>query len=271
MTKAVATTDNALPAGLDNMMSGLANMQAAAQQDGSNRGSFMSYKKGTYIFGTEDMEPEDDSLWAVNPQSFRHGYQCWGKGKLIDEAVAGMGEVPIQKNQLDDTHTYVDKEGETRKAKWNALRGFQLVCTNGEDEGTQCDLSGTSFGMVKAIDGLIAEIVKHMREDASTPVAVITLGTDSYEHKEYGTVHFPVFEIVEFVAIDATATSADDDDEDGDEDFADDEHFPDEDEEEEEAPAPKPKRRRKAAKAAAEPEPEPAPAKRTRRRANAST
>jgi hypothetical protein len=207
MTQAVETRGAAgLPAIVDEIVSGLANMQQVAREDGSGgSGAFMKFAKGTYSFGVDDIEVQEGSFWAVNPNSFTHGYQAWGDGELLDEKVAGQRQKPIVKATLPDLE--YQEEGVTKTARWAPLRGFQLVCTNGEDAGVECYLASTSLGFRKATDGLIREIVTGMKEDPGNPVPVIELKASGYKHKKYGWVDTPEFEIVDWVAIDATETN----------------------------------------------------------------
>ena len=202
MSNEVQTTGSNLPANPEALLSGLANMNRVADQDAS--GQFMNFKKGNYVYGAESIDVEEASLWAVNPNSFIHGYQAWGNKKLLEEQIAGMNEPPIQKSNLQ-THMYVHPETGTEvAAKWAPYRGFVLVCVSGEDEGVQCLFATSSVGGKGAVDKLVSAIVGHVREDPGTPVAIIELGTDSYTHKEHGEIFFPIFEVVEWADMDAT-------------------------------------------------------------------
>ena len=42
-------------------------------------------KTGAWVLGAEQTEIEPDSLWAVNPFSFMHGYIAWGDGEVLGE------------------------------------------------------------------------------------------------------------------------------------------------------------------------------------------
>lgn len=256
-------TASSLPVEVSDILSGIENLKNASRGDGSGeKGAFMKFTKGVYSYGSDGIEPEEGSKWAVNPRSFLHGFQCWGPGKLLGEEIANMGGAPINKNGLA-VHTFIDpeEEDETKAEKvapWKPYRAFELVCTNGEDKGQACILGSTSKGMITAVNGLITDLAKHLKDDAGTPVAVIELNGDSYKHTTWGKTHIPVFEILEWVSMDAVTVSDSDD------------------EPEDEAPEPaKPKRKRSAKAEDDGPgdegegegeEPEPAKPKRQRRR-----
>ncbi len=42
-------------------------------------------KTGHWVFGADQTEVEDDSLWAINPFSFVHGFIAWGDGEVLGE------------------------------------------------------------------------------------------------------------------------------------------------------------------------------------------
>lgn len=196
-----------LPSDPSAIMAGLANVQQATASVGSD-GQFMKFAKGDWSFGADDIEPEKDSLWAVNPASFRHGFQCWGKegtadeGSLLGEEVVPMTAPPVVKSSLPELN-----------GKWADLIGFELVCTTGEDKGTHCYLASTSKGFLKEAKKFINSILAQMNEDPGKPIPLIKLETDSYKHKTYGKVFTPVFTIDKFVSADVAELSPTTDDE----------------------------------------------------------
>lgn len=196
----VATTETHPAAEL---LSGLRNLVDIGKSQQSAVGAFMTYKKGTYVFGVDKLEVEEDSEWAVNPLSMIQGWQCW-EGQECHEVVVGMNAPAPLESGLE-IYTYRDKKLKADvTAEWKPLRGFQLVCLTGEDEGEQCLLSGASYGFRKATQELLEEIHTAAEKDVEYCVAVIRLETDSYEHTSHGEIQFPVFEIVGWESLEAT-------------------------------------------------------------------
>lgn len=239
-----------LPESIAELIGGLANMETVSRSDGTAKksGLFMKFSKGEYFFGTDQIEPEEGSLWAVNPNSFVHGYQAWGDGQLLGEVMVGMREAPVSKSSLEE-HTYTDPDSKKEVvARWQAIRGFDLVCVEGDDEGTACTIAGTSLGLTKAVSALIAEVMEHLKEDPSTPVPLVKLESNSYKHKKYGKIHTPEFPVVKWA--DLTATEVPDDEDEPDEVEENQEQAPDapdaeSEKAEESAEAPKRRRRRR--------------------------
>jgi hypothetical protein len=44
---------------------------------------FKSRENGTWMFGQRQTIPEDGSLWAVDPRTFKWGYICFGPNKKV--------------------------------------------------------------------------------------------------------------------------------------------------------------------------------------------
>ena len=49
-------------------------------------------------------------------------------------------------------------------------------------------------------------LAEQVEKDQTKPVAVVRLRKDHYAHKSYGKIYTPVFEIVEWISMDADAT-----------------------------------------------------------------
>jgi len=194
-------------------------------------------KSGRWVFGQTDDPVQEGSEWAVNPLSIRHGWSCWSnlpgnaKNELLGEVLAPISDRKPPKPE--PVHNF----------DWAEERVFELKCLNGDDEGLQVLYKTSSVGGMRACDGFFAELVAQLGKDASCPVAVLQLGSQSYQHAKWGEIFNPVFSVVDWLRLDGSS--------------------PDEDEgETDPAPAPvaaKPTRTRAATKPAPEQEPGPEP------------
>jgi len=156
-------------------------------------------KTGHWVFGADQTEVEDDSIWAVNPFSFVHGYICWGEGEVLGEKMVGVAE-PLP--ELEPAPT-------AAKKGWEMQVGMTLACTNGEDEGMQARYSATSVGGKKAVQALAVAIAEQVDKDQTKPVPMVRLKKEHYQHKSYGRIYTPVFEVVKWVGLDAQPAEAD--------------------------------------------------------------
>jgi len=149
-------------------------------------------KTGHWVFGADQTEVEDDSIWAVNPFSFVHGYIAWGEGVVLAEKMAPVSD------PLPETSPAPDGS----KRGWEMQVGMTLACTNGEDKDMQARYSTTSVGGKKAVQALAIAIAEQVDKDQDKPVPLVRLKKEHYQHKSYGRIYTPVFEIVEWVSMD---------------------------------------------------------------------
>lgn len=154
-------------------------------------------KTGHWVFGADQTEVEDDATWAINPFSFVHGFIAWGEGDVLGEKMTNVSE-PLPE---------LDAAPPGAKNGWQKQLGFSLKCLSGEDAGMECRYSTTSTGGLRAIQALGAALATQVDTDQSKPVPVVRLKKDHYQHKSYGRIYTPVFEIVEWMSLNGETTA----------------------------------------------------------------
>jgi hypothetical protein len=152
-------------------------------------------KGGHWVFGAEQTEIEEGSTWAVNPLSFVHGFIAWGDGEVLAEKMVSIA------NPLPD----LEEAPPTAKKGWESQVGMSLKCVSGEDKGLEARYTVTSVGGKRAVQTLAVALADQVEKDQSKPVAIVRLKKDSYQHKSYGKIYTPVFEIVEWMSMDGEA------------------------------------------------------------------
>ena len=157
-------------------------------------------KTGHWVFGADQTEAEEDSKWAINPFSFVHGYIAWGDGEVLGEKMVSVSQ-PLPE---------LEPAPPQSKKGWETQVGLSLKCISGEDAGLEARYSTTSVGGKRAVQTLAAAIAAQVERDQSKPVPVVLLKKEHYQHKSYGRIYTPVFEIVEWVSLDGDASSGDD-------------------------------------------------------------
>ena len=63
----------------------------------------------------------------------------------------------------------------------------------------------TSVGGKRGVQTIAAALAEQVEKDQTKPVPVVMLKKDHYQHKSYGKIYTPVFEIVEWVSMDGEA------------------------------------------------------------------
>jgi hypothetical protein len=156
-------------------------------------------KRGDWVFGADQTEVDEGTLWAVNPFSFVHGYIAWGDGEVLGEKMVSV------------SHPLPEMESAPAGAKrgWETQVGMSLKCISGPDNGLEVRYSVTSVGGKRAVQGLAVAIAQQVESDQSKPVPVVTLKRDHYTHKSYGKIYTPVFEVQEWMSMDGDKVEGD--------------------------------------------------------------
>lgn len=157
-------------------------------------------KTGHWVFGADQTEAEEDSKWAINPFSFVHGFIAWGDGEVLGEKMVSVSQ-PLPE---------LEPAPPQSKKGWETQVGLSLKCISGQDAGLEARYSTTSVGGKRAVQTLAAAIAAQVERDQSKPVPVVLLKKEHYQHKSYGRIYTPVFEIVEWVSMEGEAPSNDD-------------------------------------------------------------
>ena len=158
-------------------------------------------KTGHWVFGADQTEIEDDSLWAINPFSFVHGYIAWGDGEVLGEKMCSISEALPE----------LDPAPAGAKRGWEKQVGFSLKCLNGEDEGLDARYTVTSVGGKRAAQELAVAIAEQVDKDQTKPVAVVSLGKEHYQHKSYGRIYTPIFKVVRWASMNGETASTGED------------------------------------------------------------
>ena len=146
-------------------------------------------KDGVWSWGKEENEVGDDETLLINPAGFKHGYVCWstkGSSKL-GETMADLGS-PIP------DHGPAPDGGRG----WDFQLGVHLKLVS---EGLDLLWASASFGGKKEISRIADEVGTKLEEGDEACVAVVTLSSDSYQHKEYGKIYTPEVTIKKWITI----------------------------------------------------------------------
>ena len=195
MSNIVAFSQAGLPA-----VSSLSTALRAVAKDVQSTGSVIIKmdRTGHWVGGADQTEVEEDSTWAVNPFSFVHGFIAWGDGEVLAEKMVSVTQ-PLPE---------LDVAPPGAKKGWEQQVGMSLKCITGEDAGMEARYTVTSVGGRRAVQTLAVAIAEQVEKDQSKPVPVVKLGKDHYQHKSYGRIYTPVFDVVSWVGMDGEADKA---------------------------------------------------------------
>lgn len=245
---------NTLPVSAQDFIGAIAKTTQRLGADSTGMQYLKLSKGGFWIYGVDDIDVEENSKWAINPNSLATGYVAWpinGTGKPLGEEMRGITDEPIQESQLPSVGD---------NAAWNQQVGMQLMCISGEDIGVEVVFKASSKGGLSGFSTMLNSIMQHFKDNANTDlvVPVVDLLVDDYKHPTYGKIYTPVFEILDWVKIDSMPVP------DAGDETPDEEPEP---EPEEEAPPEEKAPPKKKARAGKKPEGDDKPPRRRRRRA----
>jgi hypothetical protein len=148
-------------------------------------------KTGHWVYGADQTEIDRSGIWAVNPLSFIHGYIAWGEGEVLGEHMFPITE------ELPE----LEPPPPNAKRGWEPQVGMSLKCISGEDKDVQARFTTTAVGGKKAMHALAMKVAEQVEKDPDNSVALVKLGADHYQHKSYGRVFTPVFEVTDWISL----------------------------------------------------------------------
>lgn len=166
-------------------------------------------KDGVWTFGQEGIRVEDGSVWAIDPFSYHFGYTCWtdysaeSKKKNVNmgKQTVAMGMEPIDINALPK-HIDADSGVEW---PWSQVIEMALTCTDGEDKGVKVLYQTSSMGGLRAGSDYLDLLAKNI--PLGNPVALVTLGSETYNHNQWGKIYTPAIDYKEWRPLDDTSAA----------------------------------------------------------------
>ena len=189
-----------LPAIVNNLISSIQKTKSNLSQQTGTGGAYLKLDKtGTWIYGEEETEVEDDTRWAINPNALYLGFVAWKDAVKLGEEMAMITDTPIARDTLPEVG-----------GQWNTQMGMSLVGTNGTDKGVQLQYVNSSRGSINAFNEVLDAILERAQEGKTDLVPLVNLQVDSYKHKKYGRVFVPILDVVAWADMDAVVTEVKD-------------------------------------------------------------
>jgi len=175
---------------LSRLKSGIAESRASTSLAGfGGKPLLRLLKSGLWVYGMEDVEVEEGSLWAVNPLSLMHGWVAWTnhpgmtKNTMVGEVMVPVFEHKPAKPLPVDGWPFSEQ------------RMFELKCMSGEDNGQEVLHKTSSIGGMRGCDDLLKALQNQLEVNPQYPCPVLVLEAGSYKHSKYGQIFTPNFVI----------------------------------------------------------------------------
>lgn len=149
-------------------------------------------KSGDWVFGADETEVGNDSVFVIDPASYAQGFIAWDDGSLVAEQMAVAGQPPVLLADLPALPAGVS---------WDAQVAFAMKGIEGKEDGVQLLYKVSSRGGKGAIGELLSAIIARGKEGNADLCPVILLGSDNYKHKKYGKIYTPVLEIEDWMEL----------------------------------------------------------------------
>lgn len=181
-----------LPAGLSQLTQSLKRTQEFASQAAESGETYAKMgKDGRWTMGTDELELEEGSEWAINPLSFATGWSAFDdSGSRVGEQMASLSQEPIRAADLPQV-----------AGNWAAQIGMSMTCINGEDSGTVCLQYQRSKGGIAAQSALLDQIMLRVEAGNEECVPIVELLNTSYKHTKYGKIYTPVFKVLRWTTM----------------------------------------------------------------------
>jgi len=150
------------------------------------------FKTGNFFYGRDQEEITGERI-VVNTASFSHGWVLWVNGaaqKVMRSFVEPLPE-PMPAVGHDQP---------------TEARGFEARFE--DDEETILVFESNSYGGRKGADGLFTQIsIKSSSGETEFLYPVVVLESESYKAKQGGTIHNPIFKVVDWMNSDGELES----------------------------------------------------------------
>lgn len=168
----------------DALMRGVEDVRAGMSTNDMGKPLLRLIGDGEWVFGQTNEEVQEGSHWAVNLMSLMRGWCCWKDGQLLGQV---MDSVQVPRPACPAP---INGQG------FSEQYSMELTCINGDDAGTLVLYKNNSLGFKNAFADLMGKIRARYAMDKAHYWPVITLGSDSYEHKKYNkTIYNPILTI----------------------------------------------------------------------------
>ena len=149
---------------------------------------------GVWAYGQDRMEVQENSVWAIDVRSLKHGYIAWPDQKAKERKP--LGEKMVAASQPLPSITSLPDVGQPYQLQFS----FEMLCVSGGDAGATALYKNGSYGAKVIVQDLVGKVRAQAQADPSKLCPKVVLAIRSYEHKEWKKIiHNPVLQIQEWI------------------------------------------------------------------------
>jgi hypothetical protein len=181
--------------------------EAVNDEVGASFGTFLKFNKGDWILGEEEKHVPEGVTFVANMEEYYRGWVRWWDGKPTDHLIGRVVDrhsvqAREELGDLDESKWETEPNG-LRRDPWS--RTCYLALRNASDEEIVCFTSSSDGGRKAAAK--LADRYDRLRHRHKAKMPVIGLSSESYQHKTYGKILKPMFQIVDWAYWDDDAAA----------------------------------------------------------------
>jgi hypothetical protein len=186
------------PAPAGGALASLTNLAAALNKVDTGVGHstkpMMLYKSrgNTWVYGRQEVVPEENGRWGVNPTTFERGFVAFQGRKKLGERMLSVAKPEIDPAELPDVG-----------AIWQKQMSVEMRCLDGADAGTEVVFKTNTAGGLSAILDLIGQVRDRLNfnQHGDNIVPIVRLEKGGYDHGEYGWTGTPLLTVTGWMSL----------------------------------------------------------------------
>jgi hypothetical protein len=172
--------------------------EAVNDEIGANFGAFLKFTKGDWTLGEDEKPVTAEARFIASLEEYYRGWVRWWDGKPTDHLIGRVVDrhrVPAREELGDqDESKWETEPNGARRDPW--AKTVYLAMRDVSNDEVVCFTSSSDGGR-KAVARL-ADRYDRQRHRFKAKMPVVTLESESYDHKKYGKILKPRFRIVDW-------------------------------------------------------------------------
>ena len=167
------------------------------EEEAAGFAAYLKFVKGEYQHGMEAEVLPIGTRLVPDMRQLRAGYIKWNDGEVLDQRIGLVANrEAVNREDLGDHDENLwprDQDG-TSTDPWQQVRTLPM---KDPATGTEYVFTTSSQGGNRAVVMFTARW-KRQYKDNIGKLPILEIGSDSYPHRTYGKVHYPVFRLVDW-------------------------------------------------------------------------
>jgi len=172
--------------------------EAVNDEVGASFGAFLKFTKGDWTLGEEDAKVHAEARFVANLEEYYRGWVRWWDGKPTEHLIGRVVDrhrvhAREELGDMDESKWEVEPNG-LRRDPW--VKVVYIAMRDLSNDEIVC-FTSTSDGGRRAVAKL-ADRYDRLRHRHKAKMPVVRCESESYQHKDYGKIWKPKFNVVDW-------------------------------------------------------------------------